>query len=108
MKQQYGQDRIDDVLHSSRLRLAVMGVLTQVESASFVFLRDVTKSTDAHMLLQLRKLEQAGYIARSKGKAEGHRVTDYSITPKGRRAVISYVEHLQIILKWSPRAGDRS
>ena len=55
-------EKLDDVIHG-RLRLGVMAYLADVEVASFNELKTVLKVTQGNLSIQLRKLEDAGYIA---------------------------------------------
>jgi DNA-binding MarR family transcriptional regulator len=86
-------DRIDPVIHS-RLRVSLLAVLSSLESAEFSFLRDATHATDGNVGANLHKLEEAGYVRSTKRRVGLRRVTDYSLTAKGRKAFIAYLEHL--------------
>lgn len=90
----FDPSRIDEVIHASRLRVAVMAALASMESAEFTFLRDMTKATDGNICVQLRRLEEAGYVKSSKRLARRQRVTDYALTAQGRAAFEGYLENL--------------
>ncbi len=86
--------RIDEAIHGSRLRIALMSLLASVESAEFTFLRDMTKSTGGNVCIHLRKLEEVGYVKSTKRAVGLRYVTDYALTSKGRKAFAEYVEYL--------------
>ena len=54
--------KLDEVIHG-RLRLGVMAYLADNEVASFNELKAVLGVTQGNLSIQLRKLEDAGYIA---------------------------------------------
>lgn len=88
----FDHGQIDEVIHASRLRVAVLAALATVDRAEFTALRDLTKSTDGNIGMQLRKLEEAGYVVSSKRLIRRWRVTDYALTPKGRKAFRAYLD----------------
>jgi DNA-binding MarR family transcriptional regulator len=88
-------DKLDDMIHSSRLRFAIVMVLATVEQADFTFLRDATVSTDGNIGAQLKKLEEAGYISATKRLVRRWRMTDYALTPKGRKALMEYLKQME-------------
>jgi DNA-binding MarR family transcriptional regulator len=88
-------EKLDDVIHSSRLRFSILMVLATVEQADFTFLRDATVSTDGNIGAQLKKLEEAGYISATKRLVRRWRMTDYALTPKGRKALMEYLKQME-------------
>ncbi len=58
--------KIDDVIHG-RLRLGIMAYLAGADVADFNELKSVLKATQGNLSVQLRKLEDAGYIEIEKG-----------------------------------------
>jgi DNA-binding MarR family transcriptional regulator len=88
-------EKLDDVIHSSRLRFSIMMVLATVEQADFTFLRDATVSTDGNIGVQLKKLEAAGYISATKRLVRRWRMTDYALTSKGRKALVEYLKQME-------------
>jgi DNA-binding MarR family transcriptional regulator len=91
----YRPEKLDDVLHTSRLRFAIMMVLVTVEQADFTFLRDQTVSTDGNVGAQLKKLEEAGYISATKRLVRRWRMKDYALTPKGRKTLMEYLKQME-------------
>jgi DNA-binding MarR family transcriptional regulator len=91
--------KIDDVIHG-RLRLGVMAYLANAEVADFNELKSVLEVTQGNLSVQLRKLEDAGYVAIEKGFLGRKPRTRVRITPAGRAAFAAYLEALgQVIGK---------
>jgi DNA-binding transcriptional ArsR family regulator len=93
---------IDEILHS-RVRLAIVAFLAGARTADFATVREATKTTDGNASIHLRKLEDAGYIAVQKRFAARKPQTLYSLTERGRGALLAYVAHLETLLP----SGDR-
>lgn len=91
---------LDEVIHS-RIRLAIMAALLTVDEAEFTFLRDMVKTTDGNLSIQLRKLEEAGYVSTVKSFVQRKPLTRSKLTAKGRKAFEMYVHKLDAFLKQS-------
>lgn len=85
---------LDPLLHS-QLRLAVMSLLLDVESADFVFLRQQTGATAGNLSVQIEKLREAGCISVEKVFRGRKPCTVCRITEVGLRRFKSYVETLR-------------
>src|SRR5499427_2045466 len=92
---------IDEML-ASRVRLAIIAFLAGAKTADFAAVRDATKMTDGNASIHLRKLEDAGYVAMQKRFVARKPQTLYSLTERGRKALLDYVTHLEALL---PPAG---
>jgi DNA-binding MarR family transcriptional regulator len=92
---------IDEILHS-RVRLTIVAFLAGAKTADFAAVRDATKTTDGNASVHLRRLEDAGYIAMRKRFVARKPQTLYSLTQRGRQALLAYVAHLEALL---PLAG---
>jgi len=88
---------IDPIVHG-RLRLALLSLLSGVETAEFTWLRAKTEATDGNLGAQLLKLEQAGYVAVEKKFVRRKPQTFYRITETGRQALTEYVQALKQLL----------
>ncbi|MBR4583319.1 MAG: transcriptional regulator [Bacteroidales bacterium] len=86
--------KLDPLLHSE-LRLAVMSILAEVESAEFSYLRKQTDSTAGNLSVQIDKLSAAGYITVEKGFKGKMPCTTCKITPEGIEAFKNYVTALK-------------
>ena len=90
--------KLDPLLHSE-LRLAVMSILAEVESAEFSYLKKQTDSTAGNLSVQIDKLSAAGYITVEKGYKGKMPCTTCRITPEGFEAFGNYVKALQEYLR---------
>ncbi|MCR5709240.1 MAG: transcriptional regulator [Bacteroidales bacterium] len=90
--------KLDPLLHSE-LRLAVMSILSGVESADFSYLKQQTGATAGNLSVQIDKLTSAGYITVEKGFKGKMPCTTCRIAPAGRDAFANYVEALKDYLK---------
>lgn len=85
---------LDPILHS-QLRLAVMSLLMNVESADFSYIRDQTEATAGNLSVQITKLKEAGYIDVVKKFSKNYPQTICTVTPVGRERFIEYVNALR-------------
>ena len=86
-------NRIDEVIHG-RLRLGIMTYLADAEVADFNTLKAMLNATQGNLSVQLRKLEDARYVAIEKGYLGRKPRTQVRITPAGRAAFAVYLEAL--------------
>ena len=89
----YDIGKIDEVIHG-RLRLGVMAYLANAEVADFNELKALLEVTQGNLSVQLRKLEDAGYVAIEKGFLGRKPRTQIRITPAGRKAFAVYLDAL--------------
>lgn len=95
-----GLDELDALLQH-RSRLGAMVLLSNADAMTFTRLRDLLKETDGNLGAQLRKLEEANYIAVKKAFAERKPVSWYSLTAPGRKALRKHLAGLQELLNAS-------
>jgi len=88
---------IDELLHA-RVRLAIVAFLAGAQEADFAAVREATKTTDGNASVHLRKLEDAGYVTVQKRFVNRKPQSLYTLTEKGRRALLDYVAHLESLL----------
>jgi DNA-binding MarR family transcriptional regulator len=91
-------NELDPLLHS-QLRLAVMSLLLNADSAEFVFLKEKTNATAGNLSIQLEKLSEAGYIQIEKSFRNKKPLTTCKITRKGIKAFEDYVTALKQYIK---------
>lgn len=89
---------LDDAIHG-RLRLGVMAYLSSVSPAAFQELKARVNATDGNLSAQLRKLEEAGYVAIEKTYAGRKPLTRVSLTENGRAAWAAYLNRLRNLLE---------
>ena len=85
---------LDPVIHSP-VRLAVLSVLASVRQAEFLYLKEVTGTTDGNLSTHLAKLEEAGYVAIKKKFVGKKPSTLCALTEKGRGAFLGYLKALE-------------
>ncbi len=89
---------LDPVLHS-QLRLAIVSLLIDVESAEFTWLLEKTGATNGNLSIQLTKLKENGYIEVVKSFRNNYPLTSCSITKQGKEAFHNYVKALSSYFK---------
>lgn len=82
---------LDPLLHN-QLRLSIMSLLMNVETAEFSFLLEQTKATKGNISVQISKLKDAGYIEVVKTFRKNYPLTTCKITPEGIEAFENYVK----------------
>jgi len=92
---------LDPVLHS-QLRLSIMSLLIGVRSAEFTYLMEKTSATRGNISVQLKKLEEAGYIEIRKSFRRNYPLTTCYITQKGIKAFRDYVDALSDYIRQKP------
>jgi len=85
---------LDPLLHS-QLRLSIISTLMTVKEADFNHIKDITGATSGNISIQIKKLQQAGYITVIKSFKNNYPNTMISITGKGKEAFEKYVTHLK-------------
>ncbi|MFY8037280.1 MAG: winged helix-turn-helix domain-containing protein [Cyclobacteriaceae bacterium] len=89
---------LDPLLHS-QLRLGIMSLLLNAESAEFTYLKEKTNATAGNVSVQLDKLSEAGYITVEKSFNGKKPLTTCRITKKGIKAFEEYVNSLKDYIK---------
>jgi DNA-binding MarR family transcriptional regulator len=89
---------LDRLIHE-RLRLGIISALAANESLTFSDLKSLMNTTDGNLSVHARKLEDAGYIACSKYFDGRLPKTEYKLTAAGRRALESYLSHMETLIK---------
>jgi predicted transcriptional regulator len=89
---------LDPLLHS-QLRLAIVSLLMTNDEVDFNQIKDTTNATSGNISVQIRKLQDAGYIEVVKSFKNNYQNTSLSITKKGIKAFEDYVESLKQYIK---------
>ncbi len=95
---------LDPVIHE-RVRLAIISALAVNEELSFNDLKKLLDITDGNLSVHARKLEDAGYVRCTKSFVRRQPRTEFKLTAAGRRALESYLEHLESVIR-SARQGQ--
>ena len=90
-------DALDPVLEH-RVRLAIGVLMARHGEISFAAFKQQLQLTDGNLGSQLRKLEDAGYIALRRDFVERKPVTWYRLTAAGRKAVDRHLKALQAVI----------
>lgn len=85
---------LDPILHS-QLRLKIVSHLMTVEESDFNEVKEVTGATSGNISVQVKKLQEVGYIKVEKGFKNNYQHTALSMTKKGATAFENYVEELK-------------
>ncbi len=93
----FDYQQLDDIIHS-RIRLAIMALLVSVESANFVYIREMVKASDGNLSVHIRKLEDMKYVSSIKKFVDRKPVTTFKISELGRRAFEEYVNRLSRLI----------
>jgi len=88
---------LDRVIHE-RMRLAIVSALAAAPSLSFAELKELLGATDGNLSVHARRLEDAGYVACTKGFQDRSPRTVYRLTASGRRAFERYLGHLEALV----------
>ena len=86
--------KLNPILHSE-LRLAVISYLTANGKSDFNELKKITNATSGNLSIQLKKLEDTGYITITKGFLNNYQHTSVEITKKGIDAFEEYVKAIK-------------
>jgi DNA-binding MarR family transcriptional regulator len=97
MSGEFDINRIDDVIHG-RLRLGVMAYLSGAGAADFNELKARLQASDGNLSVQLRKLEDAGYVAIEKTFVARKPLTRVTLLDKGRAAFVAYLDAIEKLL----------
>jgi len=89
---------LDHLIHE-RKRLAIVSALAGHEWLSFTELKALIDTSDGNLSVHARKLEDAGYLECRKGFAGRVPRTDYRLTPQGRRALTTYLDHMEALIQ---------
>ncbi len=85
---------LDPILHS-QLRLSIVSTLISLKGTSFSQIKDITGATSGNISVQIKKLQEAGYIKVEKTFKNNYPNTTLSITRKGIEAFETYVNNLK-------------
>ena len=90
--------RLDQLIHE-RVRLGIVSALAAHEVQTFSELKQALGLTDGNLSVHARRLEEAGYVACTKGYDGRIPKTDYRLTSKGRAALQRYLAHMESLIR---------
>ena len=88
---------LDELVHQ-RVRLGILAVLREADSADFSYLRDTLDVTDGNLSRHLAVLSEAGLVSIHKGYRGRRPHTEIRATRQGRRAFDGHVETLRALI----------
>lgn len=89
---------LDRLIHE-RVRLAIVSALAVHPSLTFNELKTLLDTSDGNVSVHARKLEEAGYLACTKGFDGRIPRTEYRLTDAGRAALERYLSHMEALIK---------
>jgi DNA-binding MarR family transcriptional regulator len=98
--------QLDRLIHD-RMRLGILSALAAAPSMTFTDLRAALDASDGNLSVHARKLEDAGYIACTKGFDGRTQRTEYRITPAGRKAFEKYLDHMEALIAATRNRPDK-
>ena len=78
--------------------VATLAAMPDGDSLSFTRLQDLLGLTPGNLIVQLRKLEEAGYLSTEKTRSGSAQQTNVTLTGQGRKALDAYTEALRGLL----------
>jgi DNA-binding HxlR family transcriptional regulator len=96
----FGSLAADKIIHE-RARLLILSYLASSDAKAVAFgeIRDKLEFTAGNLSVQLRTLEEAGYIAITKEFRNNKPLTRASLTAKGGSALKQYMEEMDGLIK---------
>jgi DNA-binding MarR family transcriptional regulator len=93
-------DELDPLIHvPTRLKIiATLAALPDGDTLSFTRLQDMLGLTPGNLIIQLRKLEEAGYLSTEKTRSGSAQKTTVALTTTGRKALATYTQALRDLL----------
>ena len=93
-------DELDPLIHvPTRLKIvATLAALPEGDALSFTRLQNMLGLTPGNLIIQLRKLEEAGYLASEKTRNGSAQKTTVTLTRQGRTALGTYTQALRDLL----------
>jgi DNA-binding HxlR family transcriptional regulator len=98
VKSKHSAPTLDRLIHE-RMRLGIVSALAANESMTFNALKNLMDTTDGNLSVHARKLEDGGYIACTKSFEGRLPKTEYKITAAGKRALESYLSHMESLIQ---------
>ncbi|MBR7834452.1 transcriptional regulator [Actinospica durhamensis] len=93
-------EELDPLIHvPTRLKIvATLAALPEGDTLSFTRLQDMIRLTPGNLIIHLRKLEDAAYIASTKVSSGNVSITTVALTEGGRTALAAYTKALRNLL----------
>jgi DNA-binding MarR family transcriptional regulator len=89
---------LDRLIHEP-VRLGIVSALAVNNAMTFNELKDLLKTTDGNLSVHARKLEESDYVLCEKSFEGRTPRTAYSLTTLGRRALETYLGHMEALIR---------
>lgn len=93
-----GSPDADRLIHE-RVRLAIVSALAVHDSLTFNELKALLETTDGNLSVHARKLEEADLVACEKSFHGRVPLTEYRLTPLGRKTLERYLAHMEALIR---------
>ena len=104
VEQDGGPLELDRLIHE-RVRLGIVSSLAVNGALTFNDLKAILGLTDGNLSAHARKLEDAGYIECAKSFDGRTPRTEYALTPRGKRELTEYLEHMEALIRATRDGG---
>lgn len=100
MKNVINQFKINRVVHE-RSRLLILTILAKQsdKKISFNELKEISNLTSGNLSVQLRNLEEVGYVEINKNYRNNRPYTEVKLTREGQKALEEYLEEIEKIIE---------
>lgn len=88
---------LDRVIHEP-IRLGIVSALAVNDSMTFNELKELLHTTDGNLSVHARKLEENDYLTCDKHFEGRVPRTSYKLTAQGRRALETYLQHMEALI----------
>lgn len=102
---------MNKIVHEQTKLKILASLAGEIGEISFPDIRDRLAMTAGNLSVQLKTLEEAGYVETKKSFAGNKPRTDIAITEEGRRALTEYLEEIERMLaslRGAPKNDDRT
>lgn len=91
---------LDKIIHE-RVRLMILTYLAgrDKDQAPFQEIKDALELSSGNLSVQLKNLEQAGYVAIEKRFQDNRPVTETRLTQEGSKALTQYLDEMERIIQ---------
>lgn len=96
MYKDFAHTRIDKRL-ATPLRLAIMASVAHSDEVDFMSLKQAVRTTDGNLSIQLRTLEEAGWVVLNRVTESNRPQTLIALTNKGQLALDA---HFELMREW--------
>ena len=99
--------QLDPTLHE-KSRLSIASMLKERNVLSFIELKHLLCMTDGNLSVHIKTLEKKGYLDTCKSRETGKMRTTCRLSACGMKALETYLENLELILKAVRNSGEKA